>query len=89
MTMGQMPLSGEALGMLAEDAAFTHVSGKYFHSRNGVLSETRSSVLSYEEQAAVTLWSDSEQLTRLTDSERPVALRARRFERAVPDAGMQ
>ena len=75
MTMGQMPLSGEALGMLAEDAAYAHSSGKYFHSKNGVLSETRSSVISYEEQAAATLWSDSEQLVRLKDSERPVALR--------------
>lgn len=74
MTMGQMPLSGEALAMLAEDAAYAHSSGRYFHSKNGVLRETRSSVASYEEQAAATLWSDSEQLVRLTDSERPVCL---------------
>ncbi len=75
MTMGQMPLSGEALGMLDEDAAYANSSGKYFHSKNGVLSEARSSVVSYEEERAVKLWSDSEQLVRLKDSERPATLR--------------
>ena len=75
MTMGQMPLSGEALGILAEDAAYAHRSGKYFHSKNGVLSETRSSLVSYEEQPAAKLWRDSEQLVRLTDNERPAVLR--------------
>jgi len=75
MTMGEMPLSGEALGMLAQDAAYAQSSGKYFQSKNGVLRETRSSVKSYEEQVAAKLWSDSEQLVRLRDSEQPVALR--------------
>ena len=64
-----------ALGMLADDSAYAGSSGRYFHSKNGVLSETRSSVMSHEDHAAVTLWSDSEQLMRLKDSERPVALR--------------
>ena len=53
MTMGQMPLSGEALAMLAEDAAYAGSSGTYYHSKNGVLSETRSSVVSHEEDTAV------------------------------------
>lgn len=76
MTMGQMPLSGDALAMLEEDAAYAGSSGKYFHSNSGVLSETRSSVVSYEEETAVKLWGDSERLMRLRSSERPVALRA-------------
>jgi hypothetical protein len=77
MTMGQMPLSGEALGILAEDAAYAGRSGKYFHSKDGVLSETTSSVASYEEDAAAKLWRDSEHLVGLTGSERPAALRPR------------
>ncbi len=75
MTMGQMPLSGEALAMLAEDAAYAGSSGKYYHSKNGVLSETRSSAVSYEENAAVMLWSDSEHLVQLANSERPCTLK--------------
>ena len=75
MTMGQMPLSGEALAMLAEDAAYAGSSGKYYHSKNGGLSETRSSVVSYEEDTAVKLWSDSEHLVRLADHERPCTLK--------------
>ena len=74
MTMGQMPLSGEALAMLDEDAAYAGSSGKYFHSKNGVLSETRSSVVSYQQATAAKLWSDCEQLVQLMDSERPTML---------------
>ncbi len=74
MTMGQMPLSGEALATLAEDASYAGSSGKYYHSKNGVLSETRSSVVSYEEDTAVKLWSDSEHLVQLANSERPCTL---------------
>jgi NAD(P)-dependent dehydrogenase (short-subunit alcohol dehydrogenase family) len=68
MTMGQMPLSGEALGTLAADPAFAEQSGKYFHSNNGILSEARSSAASYDEQKAVKLWRDSEALVQLTPS---------------------
>ncbi len=71
MTMGQMPLSGEALAILDRDAAYADASGKYFHSKNGVLAETRSSVQSYREDKAKKLWSDSEQLVRLADNEYP------------------
>ena len=74
MTMGQMPLSGEALAMLEEDGVYADVSGRYFHSKNGVLRETRSSVMSYDQKAAAKLWIDSERLVGLTPSERPAAL---------------
>jgi hypothetical protein len=72
--MGQMPLSGEALAMLEEDATYAGSSGKYFHSKNGVLGEARSSVASYDEAKAARLWNDSEQLVRLQASERPELL---------------
>ena len=77
MTMGRMPLSGEALGILAEDAAYADSSGQYFHSSNGVLSQTRSSVVSYQEDTAGKLWSDSERLVRLLVEESSIALRPR------------
>ena len=70
VTMGQMPFSGEALGMLAADAAFAGDSGKYFHSKDGVLSEARSSAVSYDEEKAAKLWCDSEELVHLGASER-------------------
>lgn len=74
MTMGQMPLSGEPLGILCREQALADCSGEYFHSKNGALSATRSSVASYQEGTAAKLWSDSEELVRLTDSERSVTL---------------
>ena len=77
MTMGQMPLSGEALAMLDLDQQYAPASGKYFHSKNGVLSETRSSVVSYQQDTAARLWSDSERLVNLADDERAAALRPR------------
>jgi NAD(P)-dependent dehydrogenase (short-subunit alcohol dehydrogenase family) len=73
-TMGQMPFSGEALGMLAADAKFAASAGKYFHSKDGVLSEARSSAVSYDEGKAAKLWSDSEELVGLEGSERPRGL---------------
>ena len=66
MTMGQMPLSGDALAMLEVDSTYLHSSGKYFHAKDGVLKETRSSVMSYSHDAASKLWTDSERLVRLT-----------------------
>ncbi len=74
VTMGKMPFSGEALGMLAADAAFAGASGKYFHSKDGVLSEARSSAVSYDEGKAARLWSDSEELVHLGARERPQRL---------------
>jgi NAD(P)-dependent dehydrogenase (short-subunit alcohol dehydrogenase family) len=73
MTMGQMPLSGEALGMLDKDAAYSNSSGKYFNAKNGVLSAARSSVASYDKVKAAKLWRDSEQLVQLSEYERPAA----------------
>jgi hypothetical protein len=55
VTMGQMPISGEALGILAADPAFSEESGKYFHSKNGLLTEARSSVASHDEVKAAKL----------------------------------
>ena len=62
MTMGQMPLSGEALALLTVDPAFAGASGRYFHSRNGKLGEARSSRASYDEATAAKLWRDSKEL---------------------------
>jgi NAD(P)-dependent dehydrogenase (short-subunit alcohol dehydrogenase family) len=77
MTMGQMPLSGEALAILDRDEAYANRSGKYFHSKNGVLSETRSSTVSYQQNLSAKLWVDSEKLVRLERCEQPLALRGR------------
>ncbi len=77
MTMGQMPLSGEALAMLEKDAAYADSSGKYFHSKDGVLSETSSSVASYDAAASAKLWDDSERLVLLKASEQPATLSAK------------
>ena len=63
--------SGKALATLAGDPVFASASGKYFHSKNGSLSEARSSVASYDEGKAAKLWSDSEELVQLGMSERP------------------
>jgi len=65
MTMGKMPLSGEALAMLALDPAFEGRSGKYFRSKNGTLSEASSSVVSYDLGKAAKLWTDSVDLVKL------------------------
>ncbi len=75
VTMGKMPFSGEAIATLAADPAFTDGSGKYFQSKDGVLSEARSSAVSYDAGKAAKLWSDSEELVHLQPSERPSRLR--------------
>ena len=71
VTMGRMPFSGEALGILAADPAFGGGSGKYFHAKDGVLSQTRSSAVSYDAAKAAKLWNDSEELVQLAATERP------------------
>ena len=68
VTMGQMPFSGDALRTLAAAPDFAQVSGKYFHSKDGLLSEARSS---YDNDKALKLWRDSEELVHLVASERP------------------
>jgi NAD(P)-dependent dehydrogenase (short-subunit alcohol dehydrogenase family) len=77
MTLGEMPLSGEALAMLDDDPAYADCSGRYFHCKNGVLNETRSSVVSYDQKAAAKLWADSLRLVRLTAREQSAPLRWR------------
>jgi NAD(P)-dependent dehydrogenase (short-subunit alcohol dehydrogenase family) len=74
VTMGQMPFSGDALGMLAADPAFENCSGKYFHSKDGSLSKARSSAVSHDEMKGAKLWSDSEELVHLAASDRPHCL---------------
>ena len=76
MTMGQMPLSGEALALLARDVAFAKMSGKYFHSNNGKLSEAKSSKVSYNTELAGKLWGDSRLLVQLEDRERAARISA-------------
>jgi NAD(P)-dependent dehydrogenase (short-subunit alcohol dehydrogenase family) len=70
VTMGQMPFSGEALGRLASDAEFADASGRYFHSKDGVLREARSSMASYDAGKAAKLWTDSANLVHF-ETERP------------------
>lgn len=71
VTMGSLSFSGNALAKIAADPAFAGGSGKYFQSKNGRLIEARSSKVSYDEQRAAKLWSDSEQLVHLQASEQP------------------
>ncbi len=55
-TMGSLAFSGASLARLAADPAYADASGKYFQSNDGKLSETRSSILSYDEARAASLW---------------------------------
>lgn len=71
VTMGSLSFSGGALASLAVDDKFASVSGKYFQSNNGVLSERRSSKASYDQARAAKLWEDSERLVRLAVTEHP------------------
>ena len=65
MTMGSIPFSGDALARVAVDPAFAAASGTYIQSRNGRLSEARSSKASYYVADARKLWADSEKLVNL------------------------
>jgi NAD(P)-dependent dehydrogenase (short-subunit alcohol dehydrogenase family) len=73
VTMGSIPFSGKSLAQLAVDSAFAESSGHYYQSRNGSLVEPRSSKVSYDEQKAAKLWTDSELLVGLQANEKPVA----------------
>ncbi len=75
VTQGSISFSGASLARVASDPAYRNMSGKYFQSNNGALSDTRSSQLSYDEQRALKLWNDSEALVGLRPSEEPVQLR--------------
>ena len=75
ITQGSLKFSGASLAEVATDPVCRNASGKYFQVNNGVLSETRSSKLSYDEQRALKLWNDSKTLVRLQPSEESVDLR--------------
>jgi len=74
ITQGSISFSGASLAKVATDPAFSNASGKYFQSNNDTLRDTRSSRLSYDEQRALKLWSDSKSLVRLQPYEESVQL---------------
>ncbi|WNV87033.1 SDR family NAD(P)-dependent oxidoreductase [Umezawaea sp. Da 62-37] len=67
--------SGASLAELAVDARYATASGGYFQAREGKLSKTRSSTVSYDEQRALTLWNDTKELVGLLPEEEPAQLR--------------
>ena len=75
VTLGSISFSGTSLARVAADPTYRDGSGKYFQSNNGVLSDTRSSRLSYDEQRALKLWNDSKTLVRLQPNEESAELR--------------
>jgi NAD(P)-dependent dehydrogenase (short-subunit alcohol dehydrogenase family) len=75
VTQGSISFSGAFLAQIAGDSEYSTGSGKYFQSNNGVLSDMRSSKLSYDEQRALKLWNDSKMLVRLKPSEESIHLR--------------
>ena len=75
VTQGSLQFSGRSLAKLAIDPAYEDVSGKYFQADKGVLSERRSSRLSYDEGQAAKLWADSSSLVRLERDEQSLWLR--------------
>ncbi len=75
VTQGSIGFSGASLARLAADPAYANGSGKYFQSNQGVLSERRSSQLSYDEHRALKLWNDSKMLVRLQPKEESAQLR--------------
>lgn len=72
VTQGSVGFSGASLARLASDPAYMKASGKYFQSNNGVLSDRRSSRLSYDEERADKLWNDSKRLVRLQPYEEAI-----------------
>jgi len=75
VTQGSVSFSGASLAKIAADPAYANGSGKYFQSNAGILSETRSSKLSHDEQRALKLWNDSKTLVRLQPNEESAQLR--------------
>jgi NAD(P)-dependent dehydrogenase (short-subunit alcohol dehydrogenase family) len=75
ITQGSLSFSGASLAQIVTDPTYGKASGKYFQSHNGVLADTRSSRLSYDEQRALKLWNDSKTLVRLQSIEESVLLR--------------
>ena len=74
ISIGTIPFSGGALADIAIGPRFADASGRYVQSRNGKLTQARSSRASYDEAAAARLWTDSEALAGLAPQERPSVL---------------
>ena len=70
VTQGSVGFSGASLARIAIDPAFADASGKYLQSDDGRLVERRSSATSYDEAAALRLWTDTEKLVGLKPEER-------------------
>jgi NAD(P)-dependent dehydrogenase (short-subunit alcohol dehydrogenase family) len=70
VTMGSLAFSGASLGKIVTDSSFAGCAGKYFQSKNGSLVEARASKVSYDEERAIKLWTDSERLAGLQPGER-------------------
>jgi len=77
ITMGSLDFSGASLARLAADPEFADASGKYFQSKDGRLTETRSSTLSYDETRAANLWNQMEELAGLRLKETETSTRRR------------
>ena len=75
VTQGSVGFSGASLAQIAAEPIYANASGKYLQSNDGALNETRSSKMSYDEQRAAKLWSDSKTLVRLQPSEELTQLR--------------
>jgi NAD(P)-dependent dehydrogenase (short-subunit alcohol dehydrogenase family) len=75
VTMGSLTFSGEALARLAVDPQYASATGQYFQSEDGSLVAARSSKVSYDEERALKLWTDSETLVKLQPHEMPEVLR--------------
>lgn len=75
ITQGSISFSGASLAKLATDPVYGNASGKYFQSNNCVLTDKRSSKLSYDEQRALKLWNDSKMLVQLQPNEESAQLR--------------
>jgi len=69
ITLGDVVLSGQFLAKIAADPSYANGSGKYFQSNSGNLIERPSSKLSYDEQRAKKLWSDTKLLIHLQANE--------------------
>ncbi len=67
--------SGAALAEVAGDPRHAAGSGGYFQAREGILSQVRSSRVSYDEARALALWDDSKRLVRLLPEEESEQLR--------------
>ena len=75
VTMGSLAFSGAALAQVAVGPEFAGATGQYLQSKNGRLVTPRSSRVSYDEQKAATLWTDSATLVKLQSKETSEVLR--------------